>query len=103
MGGVAILMFTYKLFRKRKDGSLSSLFTNKSVILPEKKWLKAKTFPTKGFAVRHGWHTLLRRKAPHLSKKGRVWKMVQVKYYKRIERPASQGGTWIIAEYIKIL
>lgn len=46
----------YKLFRELKSGEITSLFINKKVKLPFNEWLEAESYPTKGFAVRPGWH-----------------------------------------------
>ena len=48
-------MKAYKLMRMRKDGTLGSLFINKSCI-PLGKWLEARS-PDKGYAHRPGWRT----------------------------------------------
>lgn len=93
---------TYKLLRLRKDGSLGPLFINRKMKVPLGKWLKAELFPTKGFAVREGWHTLARKSAPHLSKRGRVWCEVEIKDFEQFERPKSQGGLWYLSKWIRI-
>ena len=93
----------YKLFRVRADGSLSSLFIDSKQRLPIGKWLKADTHPTKGFAVRHGWHALGKPVAPHLSLKGRRWYVVEIQGYTAIERPAHQGSEWFLAERLRII
>lgn len=92
----------YKLFSLRKDGSIRSLFINKGIKLPIGKWIKAEEHPTKGFAFRPGWHATLEPIAPHLSKKNRVWAKVKMKEAVRFNRPESQGGTWLLAKWIKI-
>ena len=71
-------MKAYKLIRKMKDGSLSPLFINKKSRIPIGTWMDAELNPTKGFAVRKGWHCTLKPEAPHLSDKGRVWVEVEV-------------------------
>jgi hypothetical protein len=95
-------MKAYKLFKLRKDGSISSLFINNKVIIPLNKWIKARNYPTKGFAVRPGWHTMKETNAPHLSKKNRIWAEVEIKDYKNEIRPASQGGQWYLSKWIKV-
>lgn len=92
----------YKLVRLHKNGSISSLFINKKVRLSLNKWLKSKSFPTKGFAIRPGWHCTVKPIAPHLSKKNRVWVQVEIKDFKTINRPANQGGKWYLSKYMKI-
>lgn len=96
-------MIAYKLVRKLKNGDLSSLFINKKDRLPFNTWLTANTYPTNGFAVRKGWHCTLKPNAPHLSKKDRAWVKVIAKDYEYYNRPESQGGTWVLAQKIKII
>jgi hypothetical protein len=96
-------MITYKLLRKRKNGSLGPLFINRKQVIPIGKWLKAESHPTKGYAFRPGWHTTLKPEAPHLSMNGRVWMKVQVKDYERFERPKNQGGIWLLSKWMRVL
>jgi len=96
-------MIAYKLFRKRKDGSLGSLLIGRTDVIPIRKWLKAKNIPTKGFSVRSGWHACMYPKAPHLSKSGRVWCRVKLHQFQEYPRPFSQGGMWLIAQRMKVL
>ena len=93
----------YKLFRDTKNG-LRSLFIDRNRPLPVGEWLSAKYKPTKGYAVRPGWHILLKPVAPHLSKKGRVWRKVEYRdvLYTHV-RPKNQGGTWVTAKEMRIL
>ena len=93
----------YKLFRKRKDGSLGPLFINARLRVPVGQWLAAEAHPTKGFALRPGWHCTVVPVAPHLSTKGRVWCRVQVEGVKTYNRPESQGGTWLLADRLMVL
>lgn len=95
-------MKAYKLLKLRKNGTLGSLFINAKAILPLGIWLDAKPYPTKGFALRPGWHCCSKTEAPHLSKKGRVWAEVEIEDYNEHIRPASQGGLWYTANKIKI-
>ena len=95
-------MIAYKLFRLKRDNKLSSLFINKKEILPLNKWLKAKKYPTKGFAVRPGWHSTHYPNAPHLSMKDRVWCEVEIKDFEEVKRPESQGGLWYLSKWLKI-
>ncbi len=96
-------MVAYKLFRKRKDGTLGPLFIDARKRIPVGEWMDAESHPTKGFAVRQGWHCTLRPVAPHLSEKGRVWCKVEVEDWKGYDRPESQGGTWILAQKLKVV
>jgi hypothetical protein len=93
----------YKLIRERNDGTLAPLFINRTITVPLNKWLQAECIPTKGYAVRQGWHTTSEPKAPHLSEKGRVWVKVEIKDYEEFKRPKSQGGLWFIAQRMKVL
>ena len=96
-------MKAYKLFRQMKDGKLSPLFINKKSRLPINEWMEAENHPTKGFTIRQGWHCTLEPKAPHLSEKNRVWYEVKIKRWELHERPKSQGGTWVLAQQMKII
>ena len=101
-------MKAYKLLRKLKDGSLHPLFINKKEATPLGKWMEAECYPTKGFAVRQGWHCCFRPLAPHLSIKlsngeQRVWVECEVEDYESYNRPESQGGAWILAQQMKII
>ena len=102
-------MTAYKLVRQMKDGSLAPLFINKTSRFILNTWMQAEDHPTKGFAHRPGFHCTLKSEAPHLSVggektgKGRVWVEVEVKDYKKYNRPESQGGTWVLAQKMKIV
>lgn len=96
-------MIAYKLFRRRKDGTLGPLFINARQRIEPGKWYKAECHPTKGFAVREGWHAALQPYAPHLSERGRVWCKVELIGAKVYDRPASQGGKWAIARMMRVL
>jgi hypothetical protein len=84
------------LFRKLKDGSITSLFANKSRKLPYNKWLEAEFYPVKGLSPRKGWHAVRRKNAPHLRKEGRVWKsrranQAQITRRKMVYCPATKN------------
>lgn len=101
-------MKAYKLVRIKKDGKLYPLFINKKVSTPIGVWLDAECYPTKGFAVRKGWHCTMMPKAPHLAMKlasgeQRVWCEVEIEDYDFFERPIKQGGTWALAQKMKII
>lgn len=69
--------------------------------------MKAECFPTKGFAIRQGWHCCFKPIAPHLKtelKTGekRVWVECEVEDFESYNRPESQGGAWILAQRMKI-
>lgn len=92
----------YKLVRRRKDGSLGSLFIDAKEKLPMRTWLQAKSVPTRGFAFRFGWHACSKKSAPHLSKHGRVWVRVLLQGVTPHERPKHQGGLWYTAQWMRI-
>lgn len=96
-------MIAYKLFRLKKDGSIHSLFINNKVNLKLNKWMNSKSYPTKGFAVRPGWHSTGAPVAPHLSMKNRAWYMVEIDKYKEVIRPENQGGKWYLSKKLRIL
>ena len=99
----------FKLFRVDRSGRLHSLFIGKVVTLPIGQWLRAESIPTKGFAVRPGWHCCSEQVAPHLviSPVGgmpRVWAVVEIDgWMNEHDRPASQGGLWFTAERMRIV
>jgi hypothetical protein len=92
----------YKLFRLRKNGTLGPLFINRKQVITPGAWLRAETHPTKGYALRPGWHTAHVDSAPHLSKKGRVWRKVTIADYTPHIRPAAQGGLWFTSNWIYV-
>lgn len=96
-------MIAYKLFRELKDGSIAPLFINKKQRIAFGEWLDAEEHPTKGYSVRKGWHCTLHPIAPHLSQKNRVWAMVDVEDFINYKRTESQGGTWIVAQKIRVI
>jgi hypothetical protein len=102
-------MIGYKLFRQRRDGTLGPLFINRGQVLPVGKWLDAEAHATPGFAYRPGWHATLYPVAPHLAvwpkseARPRVWAKVQLQGTRTYSRPESQGGTWVLAQRLKIL
>ena len=97
------VLIAYKLFRVRKDGTCGSLFINRRqrIVLGER--LQAENHPTPGYAVRPGWHACAKPIAPHLSKHGRVWFVVQLDDYIAHQRPVSQGGLWYTANVMTVL
>ena len=96
-------IIAYKLFRKKRNGSLGSLFINRRQDIPVGTWLDAEPHETKGFAFRPGWHACGKPCAPHLSMKGRTWFKVMIDDYDEMHRPESQGGLWYIARRIKVI
>ena len=57
----------------------------------------------KGYTHRPGWHCTKKPKAPHLSEKGRIWVKVELQLFSWVVKPLSQGGTWLLADKMKIL
>ena len=96
-------MIGYKLFQRRKDGTIGPLFINRTqriligIKYPYKKYL------TKGFKFRPGWHVCKQPSAPHLSMKNRVWAKVEFTLMEILERPETQGGTWYLGSTLKVL
>ena len=100
-------MKAYKLLRI-KNNKLYPLFINRNVETPIGQWLQAECHPTKGFAIRQGFHCCFQMLAPHLKKilsngEQRVWCEVEVEDWESYERPESQGGAWILAQRMKIV
>ena len=93
----------YKLFRIRKDNTISSLFINTKARYNLNEWMQAQRIQTKGYSYRPGWHTLAKPRAPHLSLKGRAWYLVEIANYSEETRPSSQGGKWYRSQHLKIL
>lgn len=101
-------MRAYKLMRKLKDGTVHPLFINKKEPTKFNVWLQAECFPTKGFAVRKGFHCCFKPIAPHLKEKlssgeQRVWVECEVEDWESYNRPESQGGSWILAQRMKAI
>ena len=100
-------MRAYKLVRI-KNGKLYPLFIGRKKETKVGEWLHAECIPTKGFAVRIGFHCCFLHLAPHLKTKlcngeQRVWVECDVEDWKSYDRPESQGGSWILAQNMKVL
>jgi len=93
----------YKLFRLRRDGTLGPLFINCRQRIRVGVEYRAESHPTKGFAVRPGWHVCSERRAPHLSERGRVWCRVRIREFEGHKRPDCQCGLWFTAKYMTVL
>lgn len=93
----------FKLFRKRKDGSLGPLFINRKQRIEVGVEYQAEDHKTRGYAHRPGWHLTLKPEAPHLKKGGRVWCKVAYTGGKEFARPECQGGRWVLAKTLKVL
>jgi len=97
----------YKLMRI-KNKKLYPLFITRNEETMKGQWLDAEYHPTKGFAERFGWHCCFTPHAPHLkevlaSGEVRVWVEVLVDGYETYSRPESQGGSWILADKMKVI
>lgn len=101
-------MIAYKLVRQGTDEKIYPLFINKKEPFIFNQWLDAECYPTKGFAVRKGWHCCFEMNAPNLKKElangqKRVWIKCDVEDFTTYNRPESQGGKWILANRMKVL
>ena len=96
-------MLACKLFRQKANGSITSLFADKSRELPIGEWMDAECHPTKDLKVRPYWHCTSTPNAPHLSERGRVWMMVEMRDFNGMPRPKSKGEEWYLAGAIKII
>ena len=96
-------MFAFKLLSKRRNQTLGPLFINKRQVIELGIWYEAEAHLTKGYAFRPGWHAAPQPLAPHLSKKGRVWCLVEVRDYELLKRPVAQGGAWYLAKKIRVI
>lgn len=88
-------MIAYKLFRVR-DGKLYPLFIGRSKPIPMGVWVEAECIPTKGYAVRPGWHVAPEPEAPHLCKRDGT--MAADRRWARVEIPDTDNGWQEIAE-----
>ena len=96
-------MIAYKLLHVRRDGSIGPLFINRRLRITPGVWMRAECHPTRGFAVRPGWHASPVPSAPHLGTKNRRWYRVELRGVEELLRPACQGGLWLIATYMRVL
>lgn len=99
-------MKVYKLLRI-KDGKLYPLFINRNQETVIGEWLQAECYPTKGFAVRKGWHCCFKPFAPHLKMElsngeQRVWIEGEAEDWEKYDRPESHGSAWVLAQKLKI-
>ena len=96
-------MIAYKLLKVRKDGTIGPLFINQKQRITVGVWYDAVDHPTKGYKHRPYWHCCARPEAPHLSEKGRAWYKVEIEGVQKMKRPEHQGGTWYLADKMKVL
>ena len=100
-------MKVYKLLRI-KNGKLYPLFINRNVETPIGIWLEAECIPTKGFAIRQGYHCCLAPIAPHLKMElangeKRLWVECEGENCEEYVRPESQGGKWVLCQRLKLI
>ena len=82
----------YKLFEQDQKGNLYALFIDKKNIMPMNTWMLAGSHPTKGFAVRPGFHIGEGiPSAPWLMSVDGTYKSQRSKYWKRV---------WAEVEYV---
>ena len=94
----------YKLLRIRKsNNTLGPLFINKRQVIPIGPWMRAEAHRTKNFVFRPGWHCSPNPSAPHLGMKGRRWYEVEIRDFVPLKRPVSQGGTWYLAQRMRVV
>jgi hypothetical protein len=91
--------------RVRADGTFGSLFVDKSRILLPDSWLRARLrLKPRTLAHRPGWHAAKTGIFPHMSRRGRVVVVVELRGdIKQHVRPASQGGLWYTASTMRIV
>lgn len=92
----------YKLFRKRKDGTLAPLFIGASMRVPVGEWLEAQDLPTKGFAHRPGWHAGLVPETHIKESENRVWCECRIKDFYPFQLNSKQKE-WQIAKWLKVV
>lgn len=100
-------MVAYKLVRKKGD-KYYPLFITKNEETEIGKWMPAECHPTKGFAIRQGWHCCFKPYAPHLkeelaSGEKRVWVKCKIRNFEKYNRPESQGGAWLLAQELMVV
>lgn len=96
-------MMAYKLFRVRSNGTIGSLFINKSQIIPVGRQMLALPHKTDGFKYRVGWHCCPWPHMPHLSNRGRKWFVVEIFGVTLLKRSKKQGRKWYIAQRMTVL
>lgn len=110
------MRIVYKKVRVLKNG-FYPLFIGKTKPFRFGEWMKAEYLPTSGFAPRSlgknsegkeigGWHCCYKPEAPHIAdqlKSGerRVWMKCLAKgRCEKYDRPESQGGAWLLVEFL---
>ena len=103
------IVYTTKLFKQRKDGTLGPLYIGSKQRIDSKggEWLPFdEKLSKKGFGERPGWHAPTK-EAPHIKAdaKGqdRVVRDVALRNWTMFPRPASQGSEWYLAGEMMVL
>ena len=97
-------MIAYKIFKVRKDGSLGSLYCDTKAKYYLDKWYRSSPYYHPKLKFRPGFHATLKPYAPHIKiKKNRAWYKIDVEDYTFFDRPACQGGKWLVCKKMKIL
>ena len=103
------IVYTTKLFKQRKDGTLGPLYIGSKQRIDSKggEWLPFdEKLSKKGFGERPGWHAPTK-EAPHIKTdaKGqdRVVRDVALRNWTMFPRPASQGSEWFLAGEMMVL
>jgi hypothetical protein len=102
------IVYGWKLFRLRKDGTIGPLFINRKLVVTTGVWHEAENHPTPGFAVHPGWHATPVPHAPHLKMQlangeRRVWIRVALQGVVEYPKPEVQGGVWLLAKRLKVV
>ena len=100
-------MKVYKLLRIKNE-KLYPLFINRKQETIIGEWMQAECYPTKGFAIRKGWHCCYQPIAPHLKIKlangeQRVWVECEAEECTEYKRSEKYGGNWVLANKIKLI
>ncbi len=102
-------MKAYKIFKKTKSGvyrpaqvpirSLSVKGYQKGI------WYEAEDAQPTNLKNRVGFHATTKPTVPHIKiiPDQVVWLEVEIEDFETIQRPESQGGTWYLARYLKII
>ena len=103
------IVYTTKLFKQRKDGTLGPLYIGSKQRIDSKggKWLPFdEKLSKKGFGERPGWHAPTK-EAPHIKTEAkgqdRVVRDVALRNWTVFPRPASQGSEWYLAGEMMVL
>lgn len=94
----------YKLFEMdTRDGKLYPLFIGKTEETKVGEWVHAEFIPTKGYAVRAGWHLGLIPSAPHLIGSDGTYKSKRGKNFKRVWCEVEYNANHNYNDYVQTL